>query len=157
MAVDRWEPKDSEERRERIKDADTRLEAWAKWASHQAGGGGASSSNWFMALGPPAPEDQQAGAKHVAEVCPDDEAMEVDAIIAGWKVSEPWFWKVVRKEYRTYGTQESKARSMGLNRPFYRQQLDELRLALWRALDVAARKSKNAGKLVEVPAKNARG
>lgn len=155
MSHERWSPEDSAERKARIEDAEARLDAWAKWSRVQSGIG-AANSNWFMALSPAPPEDQQAGAKHVAECCPDDEALEVDAVLARWKVEEPAYCKIVRKEYLSYGIQEEKARRLGLSRAFYRLQLDELRIAMWRALDVAAKKRTTLGTLAPLPAKNAR-
>jgi hypothetical protein len=155
MVHERWSPEDSAERRARIEDADARLDAWAKWSRVQSGLGSANS-NWFMALNPAQPEEQQAGAKHVAECCPDEEALEVDAILARWKTEEPAYWKIVRKEYLSYGAQESKARSLGLSRAFYRLQLDELRAVMWRALDLAAKKRTKPCKLASLPAKTAR-
>jgi hypothetical protein len=150
--MERWSAEDSQERRDRIKDADVRLEAWAKWSRTQARPGGASSSNWFMALNPATGEESQAGAKHVAECCPDEEAMQVDAIIARWMLEERWYWKIARREYLYYGPQDLKASQLGISKAFYRQLLDELRTVLWRELDLLAKKSTKRGKLVEVPA-----
>ena len=156
MGQDRWAAEDSQERRDRIKDADVRLEAWAKWSKTQAGHGRASSSNWFMALSLTLPEEGQAGARHVAGCCPDDEAMQVDGVIARWKIEERWYWKVARREYLHYGPQEKKARDLGISKGFYRQLLDELRAAMWRELDKLARDGITRGKLGKLPAQDAR-
>lgn len=156
MSHDRWTAADSQERRDRIKDADTRLDAWARWSRLQPGVGGASSSNWFMALGAKPDEEGQAGAKHVAAGCPDEEAMEVDGVVASWMIDEPWYWKVARYEYLHGGTQDLKANRLGISKAFYRQLLDELRTVLWRELDLLSKKSTKRGKLDELPARNAR-
>lgn len=156
MSHDRWTAADSQERRDRIKDADTRLDAWGKWSRLQSGVGGASSSNWFMALNPAPAEDPQAGARHVAEGCPDEEAMEVDAIVASWMLDEPWYFKIARREYLYSGTQHLKARRLGISLAFYKQLLDELRTALYRELDSLAKKGIKRSKLDELPVKNAR-
>lgn len=155
MSHDRWSAEDSQDRRDRIKDADTRMEAWGKWSRQQTRVGGASSSNWFMALNAAPAEEGQAGAKHVAEGCPDDEAMEVDAIVARWMLNERWYWKIARREYLRGGPRETKASDMGISLAFYKQVLDELRIVAWRELDKLPEKRKKSGRLAEVPVKNA--
>jgi hypothetical protein len=156
VAAERWTAEDSQERRDRIKDADVRLDAWGRWSRVQMRVGGASSSNWFMALNPAPAEESQAGAKHVAEGCPDEEAMQVDAVVAHWMLENRGYWKIARREYLYYGPQEKKASDLGISRTEYRRLLDELRLALWRELALAAKYAIRSGKLDELPVKNAR-
>jgi hypothetical protein len=159
MAHERWSAEDAQERRDRINDADKRLEAWGKWSRTQNPLGGASSSNWFMALNPAPAEEVQAGARHVAECVPDEEAMQIDLIVASWRLDERWYWKVARGEYLYYGPREAKASHLGISLAFYKQILDELRVVTWRqlkALDKLAEKSTKRPKLAQLPAKNAR-
>lgn len=159
MALERWSPEDSAEWRDRIGSADGRLEAWARWqrtASPDRLNYPQSSS--FACAMKPSDEEQQAGARHLRSdlTCTDEEALEVDAVLADWKVHHRGWFKVARKEYLTSGASEKKARELGLNRAEYRRQLDALRIAMWKELDAGARNVKTARKLAELPERNAR-
>lgn len=153
----RWSEEDSAEHKERIAYADMRIEGWARWSGYSDSegldfSGQSSVVNAMM----PSEEEQQAGARHCASECSDDEAMQVDAVICRWKVTDPRYVKIVHKEYRTSGPSEKKARELGMNRNEYRRQLDLMRMEMYRALDSGARKNKFAGTLGAQPAKNAR-
>lgn len=155
--IDRWSASDSAEYEDRRKYADARLDGWARWsglASPELIGFSSCSS--FARVMTPQDEEQQAGARHLKAECTDDEALEVDAILARWKKSDPGYWKLVRREYLSYGAQEDKARSIGLNRTEYRNRLRQLQAEMWRSLDSGARNATKPARLGSVPAKNAR-
>lgn len=159
MSLERWSPEDSAEYKDRVSDADRRLEAWARWqrtASPDKLSYPCSSS--FGCVMSPGEEEAQAGAKHLRSdlTCTDEEALEVDAVLADWRIHHRGWWKVARKEYLTMGASEKKARELGLNRAEYRRQLDALRIGMWKELDAGARNGRSRRKLVEMPARNAR-
>lgn len=152
MALDRWSPDDSAETLERIKAADARLEAWARWQSS----GSPDRLSYprqspFVRVMKPQADEAQAGAQHVRSdlTCTDEEALEVDAILADWKVHHRPWWKVARKEYLTAGPQEKKARELGVSRAEYRRQLDTLRLVMAKELALAPEKCMFRGKLAK--------
>lgn len=159
MALDRWAPEDSAEHKDRMDEADLRLAAWGRWQLTAS----PDTLNYprqspFVRVMKPSDEEAQAGARHVRSdlTCTDEEALEVDAVLADWKTHHRGWWKVARKEYLTGGPSEKKARELGINRAEYRRQLDLLRMAMWKELASGARNSKRAGKLVEMPVRNAR-
>ncbi|HMU15871.1 MAG TPA: hypothetical protein PKC95_00370 [Thauera aminoaromatica] len=155
--TERWSAEDSAAYEDRRKAADARLDAWARWAgTHSPELIGFARCSSFARVMTPQDEEQQAGARHLKAECSDDEALEVDAILAGWKKTDPGYWKIVRQEYLRYGAQEAKARALGLNRTEYRSRLRQLQAELWRALDNGARNARKPAKLGSVPAKNAR-
>lgn len=140
--LDRWSPEDSAEWKARQDAADRRLEAWARWqltASPDRLSYPRSSS--FAAAIKPQSDEAQAGANHVRTdySCTDDEAMQVDAVLADWKKHHRGWWKVARKEYLTSGASEKKAGELGISRAEYRRQLDALRMAMWKELAAGAR------------------
>lgn len=150
--AERWSEEDSAQHKERIAYADLRLEGWARWSGQASpeliGFAGVST---IVSAMMPTDEEKQAGARHLAQECSDDEAMQVDAVLADWKSSHRGWWKVARKEFLTYGPSEKKARELGLNRAEYRKQLDLLRMAMWKELDPGARNGKKARKLDALP------
>ena len=159
MVLERWSPEDSAEYKSRQDYADRRLEAWSRWQATASPDrlNYPRSSSFAVAMKPQA-DEAQAGARHMRSdmTCTDEEALEVDAVLADWKSSHRGWWKVARKEYLTAGPSEKKARELGLNRAEYRRQLDLLRLTMWKELDAGARKAQKTRKLAELPAGTAR-
>lgn len=135
--LERWSVEDSQENRDRIAAADARLESWARW---QASGSpdrlDYPRASPFVRVMKPQADEAQAGAQHLRSdlTCTDEEALQVDAVLADWKLHHRPWWKVARKEYLTAGPSEKKARELGVSRAEYRRQLDVLRLVLWREL-----------------------
>lgn len=159
MVHDRYTAEDRSETKDRLDAADARLEAWGRW---QLGGSPdrlsyARESPIVRAM-TPSEEELQAGARHLRDdiTCTDEEALEVDALLARWKTEHRSWWKVARKEYLTAGPSEKKALELGLNRAEYRKQLDLLRVAAWIELDLGARNGKRSGKLAQLSAGKAR-
>lgn len=137
MSLGGWTIEDSAEHRERITWADARIWAWARWqGSDNPAKLGYPAASPIMAVMKPADEEAQAGARHVRVdiSCTDDEAMEVDAVIADWKVHHRLWFRLVRREYFGAGPVEKKSRELGMGVREYRRQLDRLRLAMQREL-----------------------
>lgn len=144
MALERWSAEDSAEAKARQAEVDLRLSGWARWqlsASPDQLYYPRSSS--FAAAMKPQEDEAQAGARHVRQdvSCTDEEALEVDAILARWKTDHRGWWKVIRKEYLTSGPSEKKAAELGIkSRTEYRAQLDMARITMWQELAPGARK-----------------
>lgn len=159
MSLERWGPEDSAEYKSRVDEADRRLEAWGRWQSTASPDqlSYPRQSPFVRAMKPQA-DEAQAGARHLRSdlTCTDEEALEVDAVLADWRVTHRYWWKVARKEYLTSGASEKKARELGVNRTEYRRQLDALRIAMWKELASGARSGRTSGKLTKVSVKNAR-
>lgn len=137
MSLGGWTVEDSAEHRERITWADARIWAWARWqgSDNPAKLGYPACSSFGNAIKPQS-DEAQAGARHVRSdvSCTDDEAMEVDAVIADWKVHHRLWFRLVRREYFGAGPVEKKSRELGMGVREYRRQLDRLRLAMQREL-----------------------
>ena len=161
----RWTADDSADRKQEIDYAELRLAGWARWC--RSGNGSRldfSSVSAIVNAMMPTEEELQAGAKHLATECSDDEAMEVEVIVLRWKHAGDRWWKIVWKEYFTGGPHEKKARELGINRDMYRDELKALQLSVFRELrskhpdrDLplasARRNLSNSGRLGSVPAK----
>lgn len=135
LESERWSAEDGQQWKDRIAYADMRLEAWARWSRTD----GPRRlyfprSSAFARVMTPSPDELQAGARHVAPDATDEQAMEIDAILADWKVHHRGWWKVARKEYLSIGPSEVKASELGMKRAEYRRQLDNLKIAIWREL-----------------------
>lgn len=168
MKLDGWTAEDSAERRQKLDYAEMRLSGWAAWSGLASPDmvGHASASSFVRAM-TPSDEEMQAGARHCASECSDEEALEVDSIVSRWSKTSRGWWKVVHKEYFTGGPQEKKARELGLNRDTYRARLAELQFAIAvelealrrerhdRALALRRRFAKSSGRVGPLPPKNA--
>lgn len=169
MIHHRWTEDDNAERKQRLDYAELRIAGWARWAGVNSPDlVGFSAASSFVKAMMPQQEELQAGARHCASECSDEEAEEVDKVLSGWKEVHRGWLKIVHKEYFTYGAQEKKARELGINRDLYRDELRALQGAMYTAL-IAARRERNqkalasarrfaksTGKLGQPPAKNAR-
>jgi hypothetical protein len=168
MTEGRFTADDSAERKMRLDYAELRLSGWARWSGTNSPDlVGFSSTSSFASAMTPQNDELQAGARHCASECSDEEAEEVDSILAGWKTSHRFWFRMVRKEYFTYGPQEKKARELGISRDYYRDELVVLKSVMYVEL-IAMRRRRQAAlasarscakkpvKLGQPPAKNAR-
>ena len=108
-----WTPEDHAEDKVRRKSADQRLEAWARWQRASGVHIGFPTQSPIVSVMAPGDEEQQAGARHLAVEATDEEALQVDRILARWKAFRRRYWKIIRVEYMTFGTGEKKAKRCG--------------------------------------------
>lgn len=130
-----WSLDDHAEERDKIKAANARLEAWARWQRSSGINIDYPKASAFVRVMTPAPIEEQAGARHVAPMPTDEDAMEVDRVLAGWRLARRRYWKIIHVEYRTGGSSEQKARRCGMCRADYRARLARVQLLLAETLD----------------------
>lgn len=169
MRIDGYTAEDSADRKIKLDYAELRISGWARWARTASPDSlGFDQESSFVSAMTPQADELQAGARHCAQECSDEEAEEVEHVLLDWKKHERGWWKIVRKEYFTYGAREKKARELGLNPTAYKDELEVLKLAMHREL-LAIRRHKREralvnvggkamipGRLGEVPARKAR-
>lgn len=129
-----WTDEDRIAESERIKRGRLYLERWSRW--QRATGIRLDYSPTSTVVPVVAPEEPQAGARHVSVMPPDDEAMAVDGVLAQWRVHRKRYWKLIRVEYMTGGSSEQKARRCGFgSRADYRKRLESIQGMVADAVD----------------------
>jgi len=109
----------------RIRQADYRVAAWAHWQRssgiHLSYPPGAP----FARLMLPGDEENQVGARFLAPDAPDWEAMQVDRILAHWRIHRRRRFRIVKTEFLYAGPAWEKAARHGLKRDAWRERVNE--------------------------------
>lgn len=134
-----WTDADLEAHRGEISQADALLEGWARWARRFSPGVDWSPVSAIGSVMTPGAGEDQAGARHVAVDCTDDQALLVDGVLARWKVTRPRHFKILCIEYLTFGSAETKGRRCKLKRTDYRAAVDRSLLLFAEAFGAAGR------------------
>lgn len=129
-----WTPEEQDEEAQTIALADRRLEGWANWQRDGRPKIGFPTRSAIVSVMKPADEEAQAGARHVAIVAGDEAALEVDRIVAGLRLRQARYWKIIRVAYLVGGTRETKADQLGFSVHDYRHRLRWVQLAVGEAL-----------------------
>lgn len=133
--MERWTAQDSAETRARISAADTLLVQWARWQRSEGpwrvNYPRCSSFAWNLKS---SSEESQPVARSRAPDGFDDDMMRVDALLSHWRMTRKALWKLVKAEYLSGGSAETKAKRLRMPRTTYRQQLDIMRVELFTML-----------------------
>ena len=108
----------------RIREADKRVAAWAHWQRSSGVYLGYPPESPIVRVMRPADEEEQAGARHVSVDCPDDEAMQVDGVLARWKLHSRRRYRIIRTEFLYAGPAWEKAHRHGMKRDAWRATVD---------------------------------
>jgi hypothetical protein len=128
LALDVWVERRELERNRaavRVKAADERVAAWARWSRSSGVYLGFPPESPFVRVMKPQEVEEQAGARHVSVDAPDDEAMAVDHVLAHWRIWNRRRYRIVHTEFFVYGPASVKAARHGLGRKAWRARVDE--------------------------------
>ena len=109
----------------RVKEADRRVAAWAHWQRSSGVYLGYPPESPFVRVRRPTEVEEQAGARHVACDCPDDEAMQVDGVFARWRLMHRRRYRILRTEFLYHGPAWEKAARHGMKRDAWRARVDQ--------------------------------
>ena len=121
-----WTPLDTAQEKARVQEADDRVAAWARWQRSHGIHLNYPPESAFVRVMRPSDVEEQAGARHLAVDPPDDEAMQVDAILAKWRIKHLRRYKIIRTEFLYSGPAWEKAKRHGMNRLTWRQKVDQV-------------------------------
>lgn len=121
-----WTPEDTAQEKARVQQADDRVAAWAHWKRSSGIHLDYPPESAFARVMRPADVEEQAGARHMAVDATDDEAMEIDAIVARLKHRHFRRFKILWAEFCEYGPACAKAKRHGMNRLMWRTKVDEI-------------------------------
>lgn len=119
-------PKRSADQQSRVQLADLRVAAWARWQRSSGVHVGYPPESSFARVMQPADEEEQAGARHLSPEATDDEAMQVDRILARWRIHYRRRFRLIKTEFLWYASAQEKARRHGLKRDAYRERITKI-------------------------------
>jgi len=121
-----WTPLDTAQEKARVREADDRVASWARWQRSHGINLDYPPESAFVRVMRPSDVEEQAGARHLAVDPPDDEAMQVDGIIARWRIQHVRRYKILRTEFLYHAPASVKAHRHGMSRLAWRQKVDQV-------------------------------